>query len=935
MPRYSYQSCPLDDPTNDLRVLEILNNDRDTVECRLVKNPKDEPYDTLSWCWGGAKEDDEIRIIQGDEVYDFPLPSNLVNALRELRRFGVYRIWIDFICIDQVNRDEKNKQVPMMSVTYGNSRCVYAWLGAEDEISTLAMDFIEDRVLNLRDFDRLVQDERCQRMGSAIEADQANKCIGWKDFADAISLFNEVETGTRSLSNVMKSDEGLKHMPDFFGHVPAFSATKLVEVTNNLFRRVSKGEREAKFNLEYLISTFTALDATEPRDTIYALLAIARDTIPRVKLDTFVINTWSDWVKRKFIDQMSQRATSKPYHVDYGLPLSDVYVQFVKPWAPTPPGSEEPDDDARRHWRAVFNEAESKRVEGEGSYTLPAWIPTVAKAAFGLDGWGKMSRKNADTFIGLSPDRNYSAAGIRTVTSSLRFEQGVTKYSDQEELNGLHYISLFVECFVHDRATQSKHPSQQGKKVPDKWAKMGRNPQPEDMVSDELISTLVAGRGTSDSNAPRYYARLIRHAFKQGVKGVSLNTSSIVYWGNCKVVGEVLRRVQSVIWNRRLMRTQNEKRLGLVPENTQDGDLICILYRCSAPVVLRPFKKSAREVEDEDQTRKERQRAKDEERQRQAVMTIIRVWRSRRLARQTKSSMSTTSPKRKRKRVATEPVAPQKRPSKASTFSLSATSTMQVHDKPALEQVVEDVSQLPESSTRVAKEPLKSDPGTFYQLIGECYVDGVMNGEAIATGTKSMLFEISCGWGSGALYFAEVLPKAKITAFSNSRTQKEFIDSKAKEKGLTNLKVITGDVVDYEFEKESFDRVVSIELFEHMKNYEQLMAKVARALKPGGKLFVHIFAHKTIPYDFEEGWMTTHPLLYRWDDAFGGFHWLSNTIANKKQIWPHLVETYGEENANTWYNIWQIFYMACSALFAYEAGDTWGVCHYLFEKPKP
>lgn len=139
------------------------------------------------------------------------------------------------------------------------------------------------------------------------------------------------------------------------------------------------------------------------------------------------------------------------------------------------------------------------------------------------------------------------------------------------------------------------------------------------------------------------------------------------------------------------------------------------------------------------------------------------------------------------------------------------------------------------------------------------------------------ILDLGCGWGSGALFFAEVLPNAKVTAFSNSKTQKQYIDSKAKEKGLKNLNVITGNVVDYEFEPESFDRVISIEvswalppipefmaidrldqMFEHMKNHEKLMAKVARALKPGGKLFVHIFCHKDTPYDYEEGWMTTH-----------------------------------------------------------------------------
>jgi cyclopropane fatty-acyl-phospholipid synthase-like methyltransferase len=116
----------------------------------------------------------------------------------------------------------------------------------------------------------------------------------------------------------------------------------------------------------------------------------------------------------------------------------------------------------------------------------------------------------------------------------------------------------------------------------------------------------------------------------------------------------------------------------------------------------------------------------------------------------------------------------------------------------------------------------------------------------------------SCGWGSASIFLAEKFPKSKITGFSNSRTQKEHIDAVAASKGLTNLTIITGDVVDYTFVAEAYDRVVSIELFEHMKNYELLMSKVAHALKPGGKLFVHIFAHATTPYDFEDGWMTEH-----------------------------------------------------------------------------
>ncbi|KAK8169852.1 S-adenosyl-L-methionine-dependent methyltransferase [Phyllosticta citrichinensis] len=224
-------------------------------------------------------------------------------------------------------------------------------------------------------------------------------------------------------------------------------------------------------------------------------------------------------------------------------------------------------------------------------------------------------------------------------------------------------------------------------------------------------------------------------------------------------------------------------------------------------------------------------------------------------------------------------------------------------------------------------------------------------------GPGMKILDLGCGWGSASLYLAEVFPTCQITAFSNSRTQKEYIDACAVEKGLKNLEVITGDVVDYEFEPETYDRVVSIELFEHMKNYELLMAKVARTLKPGGKLFVHIFAHKSMPYDFESGWMTEHfftggtmpsadLLLYFQRDLtakeqwwVNGQHyaktcedWLAKMTANKKAIWPHLQETYGKENATTWFHRWQIFYMACAELFAHEGGDTWGVTHYLFEK---
>lgn len=219
------------------------------------------------------------------------------------------------------------------------------------------------------------------------------------------------------------------------------------------------------------------------------------------------------------------------------------------------------------------------------------------------------------------------------------------------------------------------------------------------------------------------------------------------------------------------------------------------------------------------------------------------------------------------------------------------------------------------------------------------------------------ILDLGCGWGSLSLYLAERFPKCSITAFSNSRTQRVYIEGEAAKKNLTNLEVVTGDVVMHEFPPNTYDRIISIELFEHMKNYNLLMAKISRALKPGGKLFVHIFAHKESPYDFEDGWMSTHfftggtmlsaDLLHFFQEDLtlskqwwvSGKHyaktcedWLSKMNASRKEIWPGLEETYGKENAPMWFRRWRVFYLACAELFAYEGGDTWGVCHYLFEK---
>lgn len=222
------------------------------------------------------------------------------------------------------------------------------------------------------------------------------------------------------------------------------------------------------------------------------------------------------------------------------------------------------------------------------------------------------------------------------------------------------------------------------------------------------------------------------------------------------------------------------------------------------------------------------------------------------------------------------------------------------------------------------------------------------------------ILELGCGWGSLSLWMAEHYPGASITAVSNSASQRKHIMNQATTRGLTNLQVITTDINDFMIE-DRFDRVVSIEMFEHMANHAELMRRVAGWLKDDGKLFVHVFAHRTYAYRFQEegqsnwmgrhfftgGIMPSHDYLPALDEHLqceqdwwqDGTHyqktaeaWLNNTDANRDAILDLFKQTYGQVNAAVWLQRWRIFFMACAELWGYKHGKEWGVSHYRFVK---
>lgn len=222
------------------------------------------------------------------------------------------------------------------------------------------------------------------------------------------------------------------------------------------------------------------------------------------------------------------------------------------------------------------------------------------------------------------------------------------------------------------------------------------------------------------------------------------------------------------------------------------------------------------------------------------------------------------------------------------------------------------------------------------------------------------ILELGCGWGSLSLWMAERFPKAQITALSNSHSQRRYIEREAAARGLHGLQVLTQDFNHFDT-AERFDRIVSVEMFEHLRNWPRAFAMVAAWLRPQGRFFMHVFAHREAPYAFEprdaSDWMSRHffsggmmpgddlalrcqddlRLLQRW--RWDGRHyartaaaWLARMDAQRAQLMPLFASVYGADEAETWWVRWRLFFLSVEELFAWADGGQWWVSHYLFER---
>ena len=233
-------------------------------------------------------------------------------------------------------------------------------------------------------------------------------------------------------------------------------------------------------------------------------------------------------------------------------------------------------------------------------------------------------------------------------------------------------------------------------------------------------------------------------------------------------------------------------------------------------------------------------------------------------------------------------------------------------------------------------------------LEASCLHAGLVDGQSI--------LELGCGWGSLSLFMAERFPRSNIVAISNSRPQRLFIEAEARRRDLSNLRVITADMNDAA-PRGRFDRIVSIEMFEHMSNWRELLRRARSWLEPDGRLFAHVFTHRSSPYRFDHadkadwianhfftgGIMPSHGLLQQFPESFAverawrwnGRHyartaedWLARFDANRAEIARLFTATYGP-HAPLWMRRWRLFFLATAGLFGHGDGEVWGVSHFL------
>ncbi|RFU27148.1 hypothetical protein B7463_g9190, partial [Scytalidium lignicola] len=625
-PRRDFVYTPLEDENGqEIRVLIIMPGEYgDPIECKLV--PSSLP---------GTHE--AVYLFQKPQVWKHRgtchVRSNLYAALRHFRHKRKEVImWVDALCIDQEDGIERNRQVRQMHEVYSQAEQVCVWLGDGSEETSpkpkACFKFLRD-ILDLKKLDKFLDHlEKYQPNDSGDSAKVVDKCINivnlmrnkwfsrrwviqelalareawihygkekilWVDFSDAISLFIKYYDTIGPVLEKTTNQE-----TDFLPKLQAFEAVRflgantLVDVTSNLFRRNESGEiQQWLWSLEELVSFLLPFESSDPRDIIYSVLSLAKDT---QGIATYNKNTAN----------LDGRLSPDYKHKS----LRDVYVDFVAYCIETSKSL----DIICRHWAPPLPKGYSRSVRllrrKNEMEELPTWIPSIEKSSFGTVEQRIRGRVNGDSFVG-NPIRNsrriYSASGDLVPECEFeRHTEDSTTSSTPGESN-IYTGFLSVKGIRLGSIEETSHRAAHGMIFSETLEMAGfdyswsdNNPgwsAESPRVPEEFWRTLVADRGRHGRPAPHWYARACLECLIHLDLNGDLDIGALLTLPNAaSTVKGFLKRVREVIFNRVFIRVnidhKQEKRTptyGLAPAGTRKGDLVCILFGCSVPVVLR------------------------------------------------------------------------------------------------------------------------------------------------------------------------------------------------------------------------------------------------------------------------------------------------------------------------------------------------------------
>ena len=597
-------------PPGSIRILTLHPGPENShLDCSLeirtsdTRDLNDSRYEALSYVWGDELATCVIRVRRLDGFRRLWITPNLEAALLQLRHeSNPRRFWIDAICINQNSDTEKNLQVPMMSQIYSQASNVCVWIGTADEYGPRALALM-GKIRFLKDYDNVVESEtRCRDwiaptkfMGQtwfsrrwvvqeiALARSATLHCgkykIPWTHFAEAVTLFEEMAPRVRT--KFRESKHHYQH-PDFVGQVSAFSATKLVRITNELIRKSEDGTILIKqMSLESLISRLTSFDASRAHDVIYAILCLAKDIpgsepfISTIVPPTVGMSPEGSYAHgpegeelnpedRRRAMKVAERMRVHKYPVDYGKSFFDVCKDFLRfSWEKESPSL----DILFRPWAPTGGQEE-----------MPSWIRSLKNVPYGRRPDGHWARKNADPLVG-EPGRNsYSASG---------------KYPcDWQFGDDPNSRSLWVSGFVLDIVDLVEDTARSGV-IPQTWPTVCGWEDTNENPPEIFWRTIIADRDSNGQKASQLYQLSCRETFDQRVEDADVDTKQIRDQVQNSHLKNFAERLGAVIWNRRLTKTRNYHLTGLTPYETHTGDLIAILPGCSVPVVLRPTSRLA------------------------------------------------------------------------------------------------------------------------------------------------------------------------------------------------------------------------------------------------------------------------------------------------------------------------------------------------------